>query len=67
MASDRLKPVVFGLRVVLVAAAVLALIAGYQVFVLTEHTDRDFAWTIANPLTAAFMGAGYWASLPMLL
>jgi hypothetical protein len=31
MASDRLKPVVFGLRVVLVAAAVLALIAGYPV------------------------------------
>jgi hypothetical protein len=51
----------------LVAAAALALIAGYQVFVLSEHTDRDFAWTIANPLTAAFMGAGYWASLPMLL
>jgi hypothetical protein len=67
MVSDRFKPVIFGLRVILVAAAMLALIAGYQVFVLTEHTDRDFAWTIANPLTAAFMGAGYWASLPMLL
>ncbi len=29
---------------------------------LTEQTDRYFAWTVSPPLTAAFLGAGYAAS-----
>jgi len=41
----------------------LLLIAGIQLYVLTEHTDVYFAWTIALPLTAAFLGAGYWAAM----
>jgi len=41
----------------------LLFIAGIQLFILSEHTDYYFAWTIALPLTAAFMGAGYWAAL----
>jgi predicted outer membrane lipoprotein len=41
----------------------LVLLAGFQLFVLSEHTGTYFAWTIANPLAAAFLGAGYWASL----
>jgi hypothetical protein len=41
----------------------LLFIAGIQLFILSEHTDFYFAWTIALPLTAAFMGAGYWAAL----
>lgn len=41
----------------------LLLIAGIQLFVLSEQTDTYFAWTIPLPLTAAFMGAGYWAAL----
>ena len=41
----------------------LLFIAGIQLFVLTEQTDIYFAWTIALPLTAAFMGSGYWAAL----
>jgi hypothetical protein len=38
---------------------------GVQLFVLSEHTDRYFAWTIDVPLTAAFLGAGYWASVAL--
>jgi hypothetical protein len=41
----------------------LLFIAGIQLFVLSAQTDLYFAWTIAVPLTAAFMGAGYWAAL----
>ncbi|MBV8196955.1 MAG: hypothetical protein JO263_02375 [Candidatus Eremiobacteraeota bacterium] len=48
-------------------AAVLVTIAGFQLFVLGEHTDRYFAWTIASPITAAFIGAAYWSSLPLII
>ncbi len=37
-------------------------LAGFQLFVLTEQTEHYFAWTIQPPLTAAFLGAAYWAS-----
>lgn len=43
-------------------AGLLVFLAGFQLFVLTEKTDRYFAWTIDPPLTAAFLGASYWAS-----
>jgi hypothetical protein len=33
------------------------LLAGLQLFVFATETDRFFAWTIASPLTAAFLGA----------
>jgi hypothetical protein len=41
----------------------LLFIAGFQLFILSEQTDVYFAWTISLPLTAAFMGAGYWAAM----
>jgi len=37
-------------------------LAGFQLFVLTEQTEHYFAWTIQPPITAAFLGAAYWAS-----
>jgi hypothetical protein len=46
----------------LLVASVLVFLVGISLYLLTERTDRYFAWTIANPLTAAFLGAGYWAS-----
>jgi hypothetical protein len=58
-----LKPLVPGMRWLLFAASVLVLLAGLQLFVFTERTGTFFAWTIANPLAAAFLGAGYWASV----
>lgn len=57
------KPLLPGMRRLLYVAAVLVLLAGFQLFALTEHTARYFAWTIRNPLAAAFLGAGYWASV----
>src|SRR5258707_2712798 len=57
-----LQPVTAGMRRMLYVAAALVFLAGIPLFLLTEHTDRFFAWTIQSHLTAAFLGAAYWAS-----
>jgi hypothetical protein len=62
-APAAVKPLTPGVRWLLLAAAVLVLLAGIQLFVFTERTGTHFAWTITNPLAAAFLGAGYWASV----
>jgi len=56
------RPLRPGMRRLLYVAAVLVLLAGFQLFVFTGRTADYFAWTIRNPLGAAFLGAGYWAS-----
>ena len=58
-----IRPLVPGMRWLLYTAAVLVLLAGFQLFVFTGRTGTFFAWTIANPLAAAFLGGGYWASV----
>ena len=62
-AAGSIRPLVPGMRWLLFTAAVLVLLAGFQLFVLTGRTGTFFAWTIANPLAAAFLGGGYWASV----
>jgi len=54
-----------GTRMILLIASVLVFLVGIQLFVLTEMTDRFFAWTIKSRLTATFLGAAYWASCTM--
>ncbi len=44
----------------------LAAIAGIELFIGATRTDRFFSWTITPPLTAAFMGAAYWAACVLL-
>lgn len=56
-----------GTRRILTVASILVFLVGIQLFILTESTDRFFAWTIGSPLTAAFLGAAYWASFAMEL
>ena len=41
----------------------LLFIAGLQLFVLAGQTETYFAWTFASPISAAFMGAGYWSAM----
>lgn len=53
------------MRVALGVGAFLVFLAGLQLFVLTDRTDHWFAWTIQVPLTAAFLGAFYWTSIPL--
>jgi hypothetical protein len=63
VAAAGLRPLVPGMHRLLFTAAALVLLAGFQLFVFTGRTGTFFAWTIANPLAAAFLGAGYWASV----
>jgi hypothetical protein len=46
----------------LVGVSGLLLGVSLSLLVLTERTDRFFAWTVSPPLTASFLGAGYAAS-----
>ena len=62
LAASGIRPLVPGMRVLLFVAAALVLLAGFQLYVFTERTDTFFAWTIVNPLAAAFLGGAYWAS-----
>ncbi|OLC27590.1 MAG: hypothetical protein AUI42_02815 [Actinobacteria bacterium 13_1_40CM_2_65_8] len=50
------------MRRMLLVASGLVFLAGVPLFVGTEQTDRYFAWTVQPPITAAFLGASYWAS-----
>ena len=50
------------MRRMLYVSGAFVLIAGFQLFVLSGRTEDFFAWTIDPPLTAAFLGAGYWSS-----
>lgn len=50
------------MRVLLLVAAVLVLLAGTQLFLFPERTADWFAWTVDPPMTAVFLGASYWSS-----
>lgn len=51
-----------GLRRFYYVAIVLVTSVGVFTFLLSESTHRLFAWPINPPLTAAFLGANYWAA-----
>ena len=55
------------LHLSLVAGALLAAVAGAQLFVLPEQSPRVFALPISVPMTAAFLGACYLASCAMFI
>jgi hypothetical protein len=69
MAKDvsGLRLLIWQMRVWFWLDTLLVFMAGVQLFVLSEQTERFFAWTIMPPLTAAFLGACYWASVPLVL
>ncbi len=56
------RPLTAGMRRLLFVASGLVVLAAFQLFVLTDHTDLYFSWTIVPGATAAFLGAGYLAS-----
>jgi mannose/fructose/N-acetylgalactosamine-specific phosphotransferase system component IIC len=64
---EHTRPLTNAMRWMLPAASILVFLAGIQLFILTEYTDRYFAWTINSPLTAAALGGAYWASSIMEL
>lgn len=52
-------PVTRGMRRMLWAAAGLVLVQGSILLAAHNDTSRYFSWTIAVPVTADFLGAGY--------
>src|SRR6059058_1539621 len=66
-AASVVRPVIAPLHGLLYAASTLVFLAGLQLTVFTDQTDTYFAWTIHPPLTAAFLGAAYWAAVPVEL
>src|SRR5438093_8585117 len=60
------KALIVPMRWLLYAASTLVFLAGLQLTVFTEQTATYFAWPISRPfLTAAFLGASYWAAVPV--
>jgi uncharacterized membrane protein YoaK (UPF0700 family) len=41
-------------------------VAGVLLFPFAEDTEASWAWTIAPPATAGFLGAAYWAALVLI-
>src|SRR3989441_9113810 len=64
-APPGVRPLIAPMRWLLYAASALVFLAGLQPTVFTEQTATYFAWTIPPPLTAAFLGASYWAAVPV--
>jgi len=54
-----------GMRAILWIGAFLTFVAGASLYLLTERTDRYFAWTIKVPMSAAFLGAFYFTACVM--
>ncbi len=63
--EEKTRPVNRWMRILLYAASGLVFLAGFQLFVLTEQTATYFAWPITPSLTAATLGAAYFASAPV--
>jgi len=55
------------MRRLLYVNSALVMIIGIPLYLLSPQTDTYFAWTIHPPLTAAVLGAGYWASFVLEL
>lgn len=60
--ADRGKATTAGMRWMLYTASALVFLMGISLFALADHTQVYAPWTIQPPLTAAFLGAGYWAA-----
>ena len=56
-----------GTRLLLVIFGGLTLLAFVVLFGLADKTERDFAWTINPPATAAFLGAAYAAGCVLVV
>lgn len=60
------KPLSKAIWLWLVLDCIIVLIAGTQLFLLSDFTHLFFAWTISPSLSASFLGSGYWSSIPLL-
>lgn len=61
-AAGRDTAVTRSMRAIVVVAALLVFLAGFQLTVFPTRTGEWFAWTIDVPMTAVFLGGAYWSS-----
>lgn len=66
-AATAARPVLAGLRVLLVAFAGLTVLGFAALWVASGRTAQLFAWTVEPPMTAAFLGAGYAAGTVLVV
>jgi hypothetical protein len=62
-----LKPVLPGWRPLIALFLALTLLSTVSLYILARRTDRNFAWTINPPLSAAFLGGGYAAGFILIV
>ncbi|HEY6744783.1 MAG TPA: hypothetical protein VI357_03605 [Mycobacteriales bacterium] len=65
--TGELRTISRGTRALLGVFVVLTAVATNQLYVLSEHTDAYFSWTIRPALTAAFLGGGYGAGCVLVV
>ncbi len=61
-AEVRSREVSRGMHALLYLLTALTFLVGTQLLILSEYTDQFFSWTIGVPMTAAFVGAGFWGA-----
>ena len=62
-AAHAIKPLSRWMRLNLLVGSALPFLAGLSLFVGTSRTEDFSAWTIDSAITAATIGAGYWAGV----
>src|SRR3989442_12859004 len=63
--SPGVRPLTSLMRWLLYAASVLVFLAGFQLSVFIEQAGTYFASSASPPITGAFLGAAYWAAVPV--
>jgi hypothetical protein len=61
-AAPDTREVTRGMHALLYLLTALTFLVGTQLLLLAEHTDQFFSWTIGVPMTAAFVGGGFWGA-----
>lgn len=62
LTAQTIRPLTPGMRQMLLSASALVFVIGVPLLLASAQTAEYFAWTVQPPLTAAFLGAAYWAS-----
>ena len=65
--TTTVKPLSKWMRLMLLTSSILPFLAGLSLFIGTSQTEEFAAWTIKSEITAATIGAAYWAGLWLTL
>lgn len=60
-AEPQVQPLILPMRLNFLIGSILPFLAGLSLFIGTSDTSSTGAWTIKSAISAAALGAGYWA------